>query len=64
MNGTALIRELRSIRPSIPILLATGYVGNDPALASTRSSADDVLRKPLLANDLAASLARVLLSPR
>ena len=57
MNGSALIRDVRRIDPSIPIVLMSGFVG---ALDAHDLGADDVLRKPLLARDLATSLARVL----
>ena len=75
MTGSALIREVRGIRGSLPIVLMSGYLG--PAAAKTRESgaldapgmprevaltlgADEVLQKPLSARDLAATLARVL----
>jgi CheY-like chemotaxis protein len=54
MSGSALIREVRGMRSSMPVLLMSGY------LAATTAKADEVLRKPLSARDLAASLARVL----
>jgi CheY-like chemotaxis protein len=60
MSGSALIREVRSIRRSIPIVLMSGFVGG-PVLRSAREAgADEVLKKPLSARDLANSLARVL----
>jgi signal transduction histidine kinase len=60
MSGSALIREVRRIRPAIPIVLMSGFVGA-PAMHDARElGANDVLRKPLLARDLATSLARVL----
>ena len=53
MSGSALIREVRGIRGSLPVVLMSGYLG-------APASADEVLRKPLSARDLASSLARVL----
>ncbi len=40
MAGSALIREMHIIRPAIPTLLVSGYVGVDllPAMAATRSA--------------------------
>jgi CheY-like chemotaxis protein len=38
----------------------SGYVGGGVASRAREAGADDVLKKPLLARDLAASLARVL----
>jgi len=60
VSGSALIREVRSIRSSIPVVLMSGYVGGGVASRAREAGADDVLKKPLLARDLAASLARVL----
>jgi PAS domain S-box-containing protein len=54
MSGSALIREVRGIRSSMPVVLMSGYLG---AMAG---KADEVLQKPLSARDLATSLARVL----
>jgi PAS domain S-box-containing protein len=54
MSGSALIREVRGIRGSMPVVLMSGY------LRATAGRADAVLQKPLSARDLATSLARVL----
>jgi len=68
----ALIREVRGMRSSMPVVLMSGYLEVTPAearesgLVDTRgvapeaALADEVLQKPLLAGDLAKSLARVL----
>jgi CheY-like chemotaxis protein len=62
MPGSALIREVRRIRSSIPIVLMSGYVGGAVARRARDSGADEVLKKPLSARELATSLARVLQS--
>jgi len=54
MSGSALIRKLRSMRASLPVVLMSGYLG------STENDADMVLQKPLSRRDFAASLAKVL----
>jgi len=54
MSGSALIKEVRGLRGSIPVLLMSGYQG------ATRGEADEVLQKPLSRRDFAASLARIL----
>ena len=60
MPGDVLIREARSLRPLLPVILVSGYVG-DVVQGRYRSDlADDVLTKPLLPNALAMSLAHVL----
>jgi len=75
MSGSALIREVRGLRSSIPIVLMSGYLAATPgkaresdlvdvpgttSAAASAIGADEVLQKPLSARDLAASLARVL----
>jgi PAS domain S-box-containing protein len=60
MSGSALIHEVRGIRRAIPILLVSGYVGGLVANRAYNAGADEVLKKPLSARELATSLARVL----
>ncbi len=54
LSGSALIREVRGIRQAIPVVLMSGYLGMRSV------DADVVVRKPLSAGELAASMARVL----
>ena len=54
LSGSALIREVRGIRGTLPVVLMSGYIG------MTSVDADVVVRKPLSASDLAESLARAL----
>ena len=60
MSGSGLIREMRGIRSEIPILLVTGYPGAAVVQRARDAGVDAVLGKPLLARELATSLARVL----
>ena len=60
MSGSALIREIRKVRPTIPILLVSGYAGGAVMRRALECGADEVLKKPLSARELATSLARVL----
>ena len=60
MSGSALIREVRGIRGGIPIVLMSGFVGGAVASRAREAGAEEVLKKPLSARDLAVSLARVL----
>jgi CheY-like chemotaxis protein len=74
ISGSTLIREVRGIRDSIPVVLMSGYLGAPPnvreggpldALGVVPQvpfgvGADEVLKKPLSARELATSLARVL----
>ena len=60
MTGSELAREIRRIRPDIPIVLMSGYV--TPALIdrAREIGINDVLAKPLAARDIARSLADAL----
>jgi CheY-like chemotaxis protein len=60
ISGAALIREVRGIRRAVPIVLVSGYVGGMVANRAYNAGANEVLRKPLSARELATSLARVL----
>ena len=58
--GTELARQIRALRPSIPILLMSGRAA--PALVerAAKVGVNEVLRKPLHRREIADSLARVL----
>src|SRR6202789_31890 len=58
--GTELAQAIRRLRPTIPIILMTGYGGTQLANRAADIGLSDVLRKPLHRRDLAESLARVL----
>jgi CheY-like chemotaxis protein len=60
MSGSALIREMRGIRDRIPVVLMSGHVSAALATRARNAGAEEILKKPLSARDLAASLARVL----
>jgi PAS domain S-box-containing protein len=59
-SGSELIRKMRAIRPQIPIVLMSGYLNTAVVQRAREAGADEVLKKPLSARELAASLARVL----
>jgi signal transduction histidine kinase/CheY-like chemotaxis protein len=58
--GTEFVRRIRSLRPSIPILLMSGH--GDALLAARAAAAgvDEVLHKPLHGREIAEALARLL----
>ena len=60
MTGSELAREIRRIRPDIPIVLMSGYV--TPALIERAHDLGikEVLAKPLAAREIASSLAGAL----
>jgi CheY-like chemotaxis protein len=58
--GTELAQATRRFRPTIPIILMTGYGGAQLTNRAADIGVNEVLRKPLHRRDLADSLARVL----
>ena len=60
MLGTEFAREIRRIRPSVPIIVMSGYGGPQLANQAGEIGVNALLRKPLHSRDLAESLARVL----
>lgn len=60
LTGSDLVREIRKLRPEIPIVIMSGVV--TPALSARAKAlgATEVLAKPLAERDLARSLAAVL----
>ncbi len=60
MAGAALIEAVRRIRPGLPVLLLSGYLGADVVQRAGRAGADAMLRKPVSRVALAEELAGVL----
>jgi PAS domain S-box-containing protein len=60
LTGTELARDIRKLRPAIPIILVTGYDAGKLMHQAAEIGLNEVLRKPLRRQDLADSLARVL----
>ena len=60
LTGIELARQIREIRPAMPVILMTGYGSEELMGAATRIGVSEVLRKPLLRADLADALARVI----
>jgi PAS domain S-box-containing protein len=60
--GTELAREIRLVRPDVPIILMSGHGGTSLAHRAAAIGVIEVLHKPLQRLDLADSLARGLRS--
>jgi PAS domain S-box-containing protein len=60
LAGTELARQIRVLRPSIPILLMSGRAVPSVVDRATEVGVDEVMRKPLHRREIAESLARVL----
>jgi CheY-like chemotaxis protein len=62
MTGEGLARELRCIRPDIPIILCTGFSHSIDAERARMLGINAFLMKPLTACELARAIQRVLAS--
>ena len=59
-SGSDLIRGIRAMQSKMPIVLISGYLSSVVVEQARQAGADEVLKKPLSARDLAASLGRLL----
>jgi PAS domain S-box-containing protein len=62
LAGTELAREIRRIRPDVPIILMSGHGGAQLVDRAAGIGVNEVLHKPLQRSDLAESFARHLRS--
>jgi hypothetical protein len=58
--GVDLAREIHSLRPSLPIVLLTGFIENLPAEAIRAAGVRRVLKKPVTLRELGVALREVL----
>jgi PAS domain S-box-containing protein len=61
MTGAELAHEIRKIRPDVPVVMMTGHVTAALKVRARHAGVDDVLGKPLVAGDIARSVAAALL---
>ncbi|HUP07438.1 MAG TPA: response regulator, partial [Caldimonas sp.] len=59
-KGTDLAQEIRHLRPDVPIVLMSGYKGPQLTALAQAAGVREILHKPLVARDIADSLARAL----
>jgi YesN/AraC family two-component response regulator len=59
-SGLALLREMRRISPSLPIILMTGFGSEDVAVESFRGGVRDYLKKPFSIPELVARVESIL----
>jgi CheY-like chemotaxis protein len=62
MSGVELVREVRRVRPELPIVLMSGYSGAQLTERARAVGVAEVLRKPLVRRDIAEALGRALRS--
>jgi len=64
MSGSELVKRLRSVRPDVPLVLISGYLGQ-PDNATRRSPVDAIrLSKPFTPSELAGAIRRALAGVR
>ena len=52
MSGVEVLRTIKSIKPSLPVIFATGYGSEDVAIKAFTSGARDYVKKPFTYSDL------------
>ena len=62
LSGVELAREIRRLRPDLPIVLMSGYSGAQLTGRARAIGVAEVLRKPLVRRDIAEALGRALRS--
>ncbi|TMG84033.1 MAG: PAS domain S-box protein, partial [Betaproteobacteria bacterium] len=55
-SGSELIRRMRAVRPTMPIVLVSGYLSPTVVRRAREAGATEVRKKPLSARELAAAL--------
>jgi signal transduction histidine kinase len=60
MSGVELVREIRRVRPELPIVLMSGYSGAQLTERAHAAGVAELLRKPLVRRDIAHALGRAL----
>lgn len=63
LNGTALARAVRALRPDLPVLLASAYAGEQIDTLAREAGIREVLAKPLTRAELARAVRRALDGP-
>ena len=59
MDGISLLREIRRKRPSLPVIMITGYADKDLAIRALHSKCDGFLEKPFALDALRKEIERV-----
>jgi PAS domain S-box-containing protein len=63
MTGSEFVRQVRALRPDLPVVLMSGYVTAQLAARAREAGVAEVLGKPLAARDIARALAAALRQP-
>ena len=63
-RSVAALEQIRAIAPSLPVMLGTGYVGDDDLSALRTAGSDELLTKPYDIRALIERLKRFALARR
>ncbi len=63
MDGIQLFRHLREIRPDIPVIVATGYMGDTTARSLLEEGIAEILFKPYSVADILKTIRHILDNP-
>jgi signal transduction histidine kinase/CheY-like chemotaxis protein len=63
-SGFDVVRELRRVRPDIPVIMTSGYVRREDMETARELGISELISKPNTVDDLAKSLARLLAAAR
>ncbi|MCB1215969.1 response regulator [bacterium] len=58
MNGIELLRNLKRLKPSIPVIIITGYGTLDDAIEAIHLGAEDFIKKPFDINDVIETIEK------
>jgi CheY-like chemotaxis protein len=61
MDGIGVLREVRRMRPDIPVIMISAYGTIESAVEAMKGGAADFIRKPFVPNDIRDLVSRVLL---
>ncbi len=64
LSGTELVTRLKALRPKLPAILMTGHGGEGLEPRIRAAAIDAVMHKPVLSDDMAGCIARVLQAAR
>ncbi|HLK15931.1 MAG TPA: PAS domain S-box protein [Fimbriimonadaceae bacterium] len=60
LDGPALVRELRAIRPELPVVLVTGYIRDRDRIVAEELGVTELVLKPNTVAELAGAISRML----
>ncbi|MDD4025463.1 MAG: response regulator, partial [Kiritimatiellae bacterium] len=58
MDGMTLFREIKGLRPQMPVILLTAYASVETAIEAMKCGAFDYLTKPFKVDELLAAVSR------